>query len=715
MNKHRTALFNSILIFILIAEICIFTIFTVFQMGMFTKEPEMEIEAKYTGRNAPVLRIATDYDFCPNSYYDSNHELTGLYIEIMTEVANRLKMKPEFIVDDWPGSRENLTEGKADVLVGLEIFSNMEGTLRTIPISSDELCTYGKEKLFSVAGLSGKKVAVMVRSVLISTFDLHCEYQEYYTNTEILEAVENGEVDYGICHAAVSKKIIESNGFQLKKGTAVMKSFPALAVSDSRPDLQEKLNKTVQELAEEGVLYNLKTKWITDYTKDRSFRTVIRENRAFYLVLFMSGAILMILTVFFWIYVNRKTAYIESMMDYQQQLKASKQEEERANRAKSEFLSHMSHDIRTPLNGILGMVKLIRMNPEDPANVENCLRKIDLASGHLFSLINDVLDMSRLGGREVKPDMVLFSLKEELEYVRAIMDGKINEKKMKFVMDATHISHHWMIGCTGYLTRILLNLLSNAWKYTPENGNIKMDIVETSEDGERAWLSFRIQDNGAGMSREFVEHSLYKPFTQENDNIRTNYQGTGLGMAIVHEMTDAMGGTIQVESELGKGTVFTVFLPFGIGREPEKELETEAKQKEGRPDISGMRILLAEDNELNREIAAMILEEAGVLVVSAENGREAADIFAQSEVGSFDAILMDIMMPVLDGLQAAEEIRRMKRADAAVVPIFAVTANAFEEDRKKTAAVGMNGHLTKPLDIELLFEILARCRNGANY
>lgn len=189
MNKHRTALFNSILIFILIAEICIFTIFTVFQMGMFTKEPEMEIEAKYTGRNAPVLRIATDYDFCPNSYYDSNHELTGLYIEIMTEVANRLKMKPEFIVDDWPGSRENLTEGKADVLVGLEIFSNMEGTLRTIPISSDELCTYGKEKLFSVAGLSGKKVAVMVRSVLIRTFDLHCEYQEYYTNTEDRKSV----------------------------------------------------------------------------------------------------------------------------------------------------------------------------------------------------------------------------------------------------------------------------------------------------------------------------------------------------------------------------------------------------------------------------------------------------------------------------------------------------------------------------------------------
>ena len=336
----------------------------------------------------------------------------------------------------------------------------------------------------------------------------------------------------------------------------------------------------------------------------------------------------------------------------------------------------MSHDIRTPLNGILGMVKLIRMNPEDPANVENCLRKIDLASGHLFSLINDVLDMSRLGGREVKPDMVLFSLKEELEYVRAIMDGKMNEKKMKFVMDATQIRHQWLIGCPGYLRRILLNLLSNAWKYTPENGNIKMDIVETSEDGERAWLSFRIQDNGAGMSREFVEHSLYKPFTQENDNIRTNYQGT----------------------------VFTVFLPFGIGREPEKELETEAKQKEGRPDISGMRILLAEDNELNREIAATILEEAGVLVVSAENGREAADIFAQSEVGSFDAILMDIMMPVLDGLQAAEEIRRMKRADAAVVPIFAVTANAFEEDRKKTAAVGMNDHLTKPLDIKLLVE-----------
>lgn len=278
MWKKKITAINKLLAAIFIIGIVAITGLTADQMGIFSGEPEVEIQAEYAGRDAPELRIATDYDFCPNAYFNSKNELSGLYIEIMTEVANRLKMQPVFVTDDWPGCRELLENGNVDVLLGLEIFSNMEGTLRTIPISSDELCVYGKNKVYSAAALSGKKVALMARSVIISTFDLQCEYVEYNTNTEILEAVKNGEVDYGICHGAVAEKIIEKSHLHLKKGVAIMKSFPALAVQDSNPELQEKLNTVLQNMEEDGTLYKLKTKWITDFTKDRSLGHIIKSN-----------------------------------------------------------------------------------------------------------------------------------------------------------------------------------------------------------------------------------------------------------------------------------------------------------------------------------------------------------------------------------------------------------------------------------------------------
>ena len=706
MKKQRMTMFNKVLLLIMILGIGAVLVFTAYQMGIFTGEPQVEVKAEYTGENDPELRIATDYDFCPNAYYNSEGELSGLYIEVMTEVANRLGMRPVFITDDWPGCREKLTNGDVDVLLGLEIFSNMEGTLRTIPISSDELCVYGKKKVYSAAALAGKKVALMARSVIISTFDLQCEYVEYYTNTDILEAVEKGEVDYGICHSAVSKKIIENNNLHLEKGVAIMKSFPALAVPESRPELQKELNSVLQEMAEEGVLYRLKTKWITDFIKDRSLSAVLKDNQAFYIVALMSALLLLSVSFVFQIHMRKQEEYIATLLDYQEKLQVSNEATERANRAKSEFLSHMSHDIRTPMNGIMGMAGIIRKNPKNPERILECLDNIDIASEHLLSLINDVLDMSKLESGEVELDMISFSLNEELRNIHGIMDNKAKDKQIDFAIRDEKVIHRYLTGSPGHLRRILLNLISNAVKYTQDKGSVYVDITEISDDPDKVWLEFKVQDNGIGMSKEFVEHSLYKPFTQENDKVRTKYQGTGLGMSIVHEIVEMMQGTIKVESELGKGTTFTIDLPFGIS----EEQTSISKEEHREQDISGMRILIAEDNLINREIAQSILEEAGAIVVTAEDGRQAADIFAASPEGSFDAILMDVMMPVLDGLEAAREIRRMKRADAAVIPIIAMTANAFAEDRKKSAEAGMNEHLTKPLDNALLFETLARYR-----
>ncbi|MBU5681128.1 ATP-binding protein [Blautia sp. MSJ-9] len=708
MKKQKATLLIRILLLILFIEICSVFAFTGYEMGMFTGEPEVAAKAEYTDENSPVLRIATDYDFCPNAYYNSKGELSGLYIEVMTELANRLKMKPEFVTDTWLGCRDKLTNGDVDVLLGLEIFSNMEGTLRTIPVSSDELCVYGKKKVTSAAALSGKRVALMARSVIISTFDLQCEYVEYYTNTEILEAVENGEVDYGICHSAVSKKIIEKNDLHLEKGVAIMKSFPALAVPESKPELQKELNTVLQEMAEDGTLYKLKTKWITEFTKDRSLSDVLNNNQAFYIISIMSGILLLVIILSFWLYVRKQEEYIQALLEYQKKLQASNMEAERANRAKSEFLTHMSHDIRTPMNGIIGMAGIIRKNIQDSERISGCLDKIDMASEHLLSLISDVLDMSKLESGEAELEMVTFFLDEELKHIQGIVENKAKEKQIDFSIQDTLVKHRWLVGSPGHLRRILLNLISNALKFTHKEGRVEVEITENSADAERVWLKFRVQDNGIGMSKEFVEHSLYKPFMQENDNVRTRYQGTGLGMCIVHEIVESMQGTIEVESEQGKGTTFTVTLPFVIGAEPKKVPE----EKETVSDVSGMHILLAEDNELNREIAQCILEEAGAIVVAVENGREAVNAFMESQEGDFDVILMDIMMPVLDGLEAAKEIRKLDRADASVIPIIAMTANAFDEDRKKSAKAGMNEHLTKPLDNERFFETLARYRKS---
>ncbi len=312
--------------------------------------------------------------------------------------------------------------------------------------------------------------------------------------------------------------------------------------------------------------------------------------------------------------------------------------------------------------------------------------------------------MSKLESGNVEVEHILFLLNEELKNIRMIADDQTQEKNLHVLFQAGRIRHRYLIGSPSHLRRILLNLFSNAIKYTPENGTVCVTANELPEHNVKAVLEFRVQDSGIGMSREFIEKHLYKPFTQERDSARTKYQGTGRGLAIVHNLIDIMQGTISVDSEPGHGTTFTVTLPFDIGKEP---VQTETSEvKEG--NIRGMKILLVEDNALNCEIAQAILEENGAVVTTAANGRKAVEVFNTSPINGFDAILMDIMMPVLDGLAASREIRQSVRKDAASIPIIAMTANAFAEDREKSIDAGMNDHLTKPLDQKKLLNILGK-------
>ena len=707
-NSGKNPVYLRLMAVLIVLAIVVPALFTMSQMGFFSGEPVVEVRSTVTDPDAPVLRVATDYDFCPNSYFNKDGELSGLYIEIVTEAANRLGVKLTFQTGEWLECRAMLEDGRADVLLGLEIFSNMEGTLRTIPICSDELRVYGSDTIDSAAALAGKRVALMARSVIEATYDLQCEYVEYFTNTDILQAVANGDVDYGICHAAVSSKIIEKNDLNLQPSLVISKSYPALAVRDTNPTLRDQLNDVLQEMSYDGTIGRLENKWITNFTKNRSFTYVWEHNQMFYFTFFCGIVIVFFICLSFYIIDKKRSEYIQSLLDYQNQLKLSNEAAVRANQTKSEFLSHMSHDIRTPMNGILGMAERIRRHENEPAIIDDCLDKINVASGHLLSLLNDVLDMSELEQRRVKLESKPFDLYEELDSIALIVAQQAKEQGVTVEVHEPPLPHTKLCGSPLHLRRILLNLSSNAIKYNKPNGRVDLWVEELESGADFARYRFRVQDTGVGMSKEFLEKRLYEPFAQENANVRTDYQGTGLGMSIVAELVHAMGGTIQVESKLGVGTTFTVELRFALDEAPQQAVP----EATAPADISGMRVLVVEDNALNREIVQCLLEDKGAEVTLAEDGQQAVDAFAAAAPGQFDAILMDIMMPVLDGIGATQAIRALPRPDAQTIPIIAMTANAFEEDKKKTQAAGMNAHLAKPIDSAKLCAVLARYRKA---
>jgi len=613
-----------------------------------------------------------------------------------------LGMRPEFKTADWMGCRKMLTEDEVDVLTGLEIFSNMEGTLRTIPFCSDELRVYGRSRIDSAAALAGKKVALMARSVIATTYDLQCDYLEYSTNTEILEAVEQGEADFGICHGAVATKIIEKNHLHLVPSLVITKSYPALAVHDTQPKLQRMINEVVRDMSEDGTIGRLQNKWITEFARNRSLEYVFHQNEVFYITFILGIIIVLCITAGYWEVDRRQEKYIRTLLEYQEKLQQSNEETKRANQAKSEFLSHMSHDIRTPINGIMGMVEIIKKNLDDPERIKDCLEKIDKASHHLLSLINDVLDMSKIGSGKVHLEEIPVDLDEEMEKIHAIADVQAKKQEIRFSIE-DEVVHRQFLGSPAHLRRILLNLISNALRYNKKGGKICLAIREVEYDGSHIGLEFKVQDTGIGMSREFVEKSLFKPFTQEDDRVRTEYRGTGLGMSIVYELVKQMNGTIDVNSKPGEGTTFTVKLAFKTVDPAWKKKEI---QEENR-NITGMNILAVEDNQLNMEILQFLLEEAGAKVTAVSDGKQAVEYFADAASGTYDVILMDIMMPVMDGLEASKKIRELPEGKGKDIPIIAMTANAFVEDKEKTKEAGMNAHLTKPVNREEIIRVLA--------
>ena len=417
----------------------------------------------------------------------------------------------------------------------------------------------------------------------------------------------------------------------------------------------------------------------------------------------VAGAVLLLICLYTY-YVYQKSKAEEQKQ--KQLLMNAAEEADAANKAKSAFLLSMSHDIRTPMNAIIGFTN-IALHQNMVSDIHDSLEKVQQSSNHLLSLLNDVLDFSRIESEKVTISPEPVDITQLTDNVQAIMNGLLYNRDLKFEVHRESLKNPYVLADVVRIREVLVNLLGNAVKFTKDGGEITLDISSYPGADEKHIITrYVVRDNGIGMSEEF-QKKLFDPFSQEDDaNARTQYKGTGLGMAITKKYVDMMGGSIAVESKKGVGSTFTVEIPLEL---PEQVIQSEQKQHLHR-DLTGIHVLMAEDNDLNAELATIILEDAGMTVTRASDGKEVVDLFKNHPRGTYDLILMDIMMPNMDGHQAAKAIRALgiERSDAVTIPIIALSANAFIDDIQESLDSGMNDHISKPINREELIDTITK-------
>ena len=517
------------------------------------------------------------------------------------------------------------------------------------------------------------------------------------------------------------------NGYSVQKdGTIIVADDGIVVASNNESLLGQNTadNEVVQAMkkhTDSQHIYHLKNEGTGCYgimlkQRDYYIYAYLSDTEVFHnLPLSVAGVIFLYFLIFsiflFWGHrTNQAHQKQEQEKDekYKAELLIAAKKAEAANEAKTEFLQRMSHDIRTPINGICGMIDMAEHYADDMEKQTEYRAKIKEASNLLLELVNDVLDMSKLESGEVVLEESPFNLSKIFEEVLVVIEQIAAEQNIRIVWEKKEITHRDLIGSPRYVKRVIMNFLSNAVKYSRANGHIYLSCREIpSEQPGMTTMEFVCRDTGIGMTEEFQKH-IFEPFAQEYTGSRTKFVGTGLGMAIARKLVEKMGGTITFESEKGVGTTFVIRVPFKIDPDADKrEEQKEVSEKS----IKGLHILLAEDNELNMEIAEFVLQNEGADVTKAWDGQEAVELFRNSEPGEFDVILMDIMMPVMNGYEATKMIRSLDREDAKEVPIIAMTANAFTEDRIRAKAARMDEHVAKPVDVELLIKVIHKLVN----
>lgn len=542
-----------------------------------------------------------------------------------------------------------------------------------------------------------------VPGVIVVYYHTTAEYARNYTLTIQGSLAGYNTRDDGVIVVADGDRIIASND----------EALADTKVEDSRILQQIKSNLSSAEVGYFkcdggtyfGGLDRSRDYYIYAYVSDRMVATDMVKN--------MMAALIIYLIMLTAIQMFRRRSAREYLAEqdrrereFREQLMESAEKAEQANRAKTEFLQRMSHDIRTPINGIRGMIEIANYYKDDPDKQTECRKKIWDASGLLLELVNEVLDMGKLESGEIMLEEREFDLKELLDSVGVVVDKQARERGITIITDGYPVENRCLLGSPLHLRRLLMNIISNAVKYNHAGGEVRLGCREKpSADPETAQIEFTCADTGIGMSEEFQKH-VFEPFAQERNFARSEYGGTGLGMPIAKSLAEKMGGTLSFVSRQGVGTTFTLSLSFRICHAPEKR--NKPKRLLQTSSIAGLHVLVAEDNRMNMEIAEFVLNVEEASIIKAVNGEEAVRIFADSRPGEIDAILMDVMMPVMDGLEATRRIRAMKRPDARTIPIIAMTANAFAEDRQLAFAAGMDMHIAKPLEGSEMVETLER-------
>ena len=512
------------------------------------------------------------------------------------------------------------------------------------------------------------------------------------------------------------------NGYSVQKdGTIIVADNGIVVASNDESLLGQNTadNEVVQAMkkhTDSQHVYHLKNEGTGCYgimlkQRDYYIYAYLPDTEVFHnLPLSVAGVIFLYFLMFsifwFWTYrTNQAHQKQEQEKDekYKSELLIAAKKAEAANEAKTEFLQRMSHDIRTPINGICGLVNMADHCADDTEKQTEYRTKVKEASNLLLELVNEILDMSKLESGEVVLEEIPFNLSSISREVFIVIEQMAAEQNIRIMWKKKEITHRDLIGSPGYVKRVMMNILSNAVKYNRENGQIYISCMEIpSEQPEMTTMEFVCRDTGIGMTEEF-QKCVFEPFAQEHTGSRAKFTGTGLGLSISRKLVEKMGGTITFESEKGVGTTFVIRVPFKIDLDADKREEQKDVSEKS---IKGLHILLAEDNELNMEIAEFVLQNEGADVTKAWDGQEAVELFRNSEPGKFDVILMDIMMPVMNGYETTKMIRSLDREDAKAIPIIAMTANAFTEDRIRAKEAGMDEHVAKPVDVELLIKVI---------
>ncbi len=643
-------------------------------------------------RDSGTISVLVCPRHAPFSFLNDDGELCGVAISILDEIAKASGLQFHYVLrDESEDFDTQIASGRYGLIVGPPEDSDYAQS-HGLVISQEYL--EADLTLFINRSVQSKPQGERVLAVNAEFPGvLAQDYKElrYYQDVEnCMDAVENGDADFGFANRYSVDFYNAVNGYRSLASVTLANQSRAMAFYlpyDGNENLLSIVNKYIRSMSAKDVQSYLA---LSLAEKDAGgVDRFVRENPL--LVSAVCAAILLLLNLVAMLVIfNRKNV-------------KRNQELRRANQAKSEFLSRMSHDLRTPMNGIIGLTGLMREQKNLPSDAERDLAAIDDSAKYLLGLINDTLDMSKIESAKLTLNPEIVSSKELLENILKTIAPLADEKGVSIEAVPIHTDMETIRADKIRLEQIFINILSNAVKFTPAGGKIRMEIERLRTENGRAYDRISVEDTGVGMSKAYLPH-IFDSFSQESSEVSASATGTGLGMSIVKNLVELMGGSINVESQLHKGTKVTVLLSFELVG----DVEAEAAAQPETVSIAGRRVLLAEDHPLNAQIAIRLLQKQGVQVEHAENGQLAAQKFIDSPPGYFDAILMDIRMPVMDGLEATRRIRASAHPDAQTVPIIAMTANAFDEDIRETAAAGMNAHLAKPIDPKQFFATLAQ-------